>query len=296
MNDTTCMSGAELAALLQLQPDLVYIDAIFVDLCGIVRGKRYPRSEAEKLLESGFPIPHSIYLLDVTGASSSPCGFGFEDGDPDGIAVPVPGTLVPVPWSERPAGQVLMRVENDDGTPSSMDPRNVAERVVTRFAELGLTPSIAFELEFYLLDENNDDQGQPQAPISPRTGKRDTSTQVYGMSQLDDFADFFRDVEEASLVQKIPVTVASSEYAAGQYEINLQHVRDPLLAADHCALLRHLIGSVAKRHGMVATFMPKPFLASNGSGMHVHMSLADAQENNVFDDGGKRVPIRCAMR
>ena len=124
-------------------------------------------------------------------------------------------------------------------------------------------------------------------PVGPNTGKRDLSTQVYGMSQLNDFADFFHDVEEAGKIQSIPVSVASSEYAPGQYEVNLHHVCDPLLAADHCGLLRHLIRSVAQRHRLSATFMPKPFLESTGSGMHVHMSLADTHGNNVFDDGSE---------
>ena len=75
---------------------------------------------------------------------------------------------------------------------------------------------------------------------------------------LDGFAAMFADVEEAGRIQNVPASVATSEFAPGQYEINLRHVSDPLMAADHCALLRNLVQRVAMRHGMEATFMEKP--------------------------------------
>ena len=82
----------------------------------------------------------------------------------------------------------------------------------------------------------------------------------------------------------MPANIATAEFAPGQYEINLHHVDDAIAAADHAALLRHIIRSVAQRHGVEASFMPKPFLEQTGNGMHVHVSLLDKQGRNVFAD------------
>ena len=276
---------AELAAFLEAHPLVDHVDACLVDVCGIVRGKRYPRADLERLFRAGLQFPYSTYLLDVTGDCADPCGRGISDGDPDGICLPIPGTLVPTPWVGESAAQVLVTMAEQDGTPAMMEPRNIAAAVYRRFAELGLTPVIAFELEFFLLDEVADANGRPQAPLSPLTGLRDESTQVYGVDEVNGFAQLFADVEHAAIAQNLPASVTTAEFAPGQYEINLRHVDSPLLAADHCALLRHMVKGVARRRGMRATFMPKPFADCSGSGMHVHMSLLDEDGRNVFDDG-----------
>ena len=271
-------AAAEFKAFQAAYPETRYIDAMVTDLCGIVRGKRYPMAEGEKLFTSGLQLCESVFLLDVTGANTDPAG----DGDPDGTLVPIPGTLVPVPWAEEPRGQVLMTMTTPEGAPSPIDPRNVALKVLKRFDELGLTPVVAFELEFYLLDPERDAEGRPQPPISPATGRREDSLQVYGIREIDGFAAFLRDVEAAGEAQKVPANIATAEFAPGQYEINLHHVADAIAAADHAALLRHIVGSVARSHGVEASFMSKPFLEQTGNGMHVHVSLLDKKGRNVF--------------
>ena len=276
---------AEYTRFLDDHPDIRFIDAVTVDLCGILRGKRYPRDDVHKLYGAGLALPYTVYLMDVTGDSGDPCGRGFTDGDPDGLCYPIPGSLVTVPWANEPRGQVLTTMSEPDGTPSMVDPRNVAAHVLKRFEALKLKPVLAFELEFYLLESNLDANGLPQIAVSPVTGKREFTNQVYGITELDSFSSFFDDVERAAQAQRIPAGVASSEFAPGQYEINLHHVDDPLLSADHCALLRNLVMKVAAQHGMRATFMAKPFLEMTGSGMHVHLSLLDRDGQNVFDDG-----------
>lgn len=277
----------EYERFLDEHPEARVIDAITIDLCGIVRGKRYPRGDLENLYTAGLAIPYTVYLLDVTGDSSDPCGRGFTDGDPDGILVPVPGSLVSVPWADEPRGQVLMTMTEPGGTPSMIDPRNVAAHVLERFEALGLRPVLAFELEFYLLDKECDAQGLPQPPVSPVTGKRESSTQVYGINELDGFAAFFQEVGRAGQIQNVPASIATSEFAPGQYEINLRHVDEPLTGADHCSLLRNIVQRVAKRHEMEASFMAKPFPELTGNGMHVHLSLLDGDGRNVFDDGSE---------
>jgi glutamine synthetase len=274
----------ELETYLESYPQTEYIDALFVDMSGVIRGKRYLRDDIDKLFRGGLQIPLSLHFLDVTGDCLDPCGMGFSDGDPDGTALPIEDTLVPVGWSQGRGGQVLMTMLDQAGVAAWTDPRNVAEKALAGLDELELSPVISFELEFYLVDKVRDSRDCPQPPISPATGRRDLSTQVYGMTELDAFAPFLHAVEKECRSQKVPASVATKEYAPGQFEINLRHVPDPLTAADHCALLRYIVKNVARDYGVEATFMSKPYIDRVGSGMHVHLSLLDSQGNNVFED------------
>ena len=272
--------------LVKKHPDLRYIDAIFFDNCGLARGKRFPRGDGEKIYTQGVQIPESCFLLNVDGDSSDPCGRGMADGDPDGTLFPIPGTTAIVPWRMEKSAQVLTRMFSDDGSPSLVDPRNIALRVVDRFNTLGFIANIAFELEFYLLDQKLDWRGRPQMPLSHRTGVRSNEFQVYSMEDLDEQMEFMNNVNEYCKEQRIPASVLTSEYSPSQYEINLHHVDDPLSAADHCMLLRRVIQAVAKTQGMRATFMSKPFIDLSGSGMHVHLSLKNKKGENVFVGDG----------
>lgn len=274
-------------AFFEQHPDIEFFDVLIHDLCGIMRGKRVDRKQLKKLFSEGFQFPSSVVLLDVTGESSDPLGRGFSDGDPDTPTLPIPESLVPVPWVEKPLGQVMTCFFEDDMvTPHYDDPRAVLGRVVARLRELGLTPVVACELEFYLIDPERGPGHEPVPPILPKSGKQSAGTQVYSVYEMDEFADVLYDIAEACRIQGIPAGPASAEYATGQFEINLNHVNDPLAACDHAALLQRVIRGVARKHGLEATFMAKPYPDGTGSGLHVHCSLLDEAGNNVFDDGG----------
>lgn len=285
MPDSTTALPAEAAEFLARHPDTVALDAILADLSGIVRGKRYPISEMGKILQSGFAIPGSVFMLDTQGESNDPDGLGFSDGDPDCLVKVIPGSLKPVPWAERPLAQVMVTLEHETGEPYYYEPRNVLARVLERFSDLGLRPVVAFELEFYLLDRERHPNGAPKPPRSPVTGRRDSSTQVYGMSTLDAFAGMLDDMSQACAAQGVPSGAITAEYAAGQFEINLHHVDDPLKAADDCVLFKRIVKGVARKHGFQASFMAKPYVERAGSGLHMHVSLLDQAGNNVFDGG-----------
>ncbi len=277
----------EAADFLAANPEVRALDAFFVDLSGVVRGKRYPIDQLGKLMTDGIAMPGSVFLLDTVGAGHDPCGYGFSDGDPDSLVRIVPGTLRRMPWAETPSAQALLRFYEKDGTPYRFEPRSVAAGALERVHALGLTPVVAFELEFYLVDRERAPGGAPQPPISPLTGVRDAATQVYGMNEMDAYAPFLREVCEACAVQGVPSGAMSSEYAPGQFEINLQHLDDPLLAADHCVLFKRIVKGVARRHGLQASFMAKPYPDQAGSGLHLHVSLLDAAGGNVFDGGAE---------
>ena len=184
----------EAARFLAANPGVATIDALFVDLSGVVRGKRFPIDQLGKLLGGGIALPGSVFLLDTAGASHDPCGYGFSDGDPDNPVVVAPGSLKRVPWTDPPGAQLLLRFLEKDGQPYRFEPRTVAQRVLERVHALGLRPVVAFELEFYLLDPERAPDGRPQAPISPLTGQRDTGTQVYGMNEIDAYAGLLDEV------------------------------------------------------------------------------------------------------
>lgn len=272
-------------AFIAAHPDIEFVDAIFADLCGIIRGKRYPVEDLHKILMKGITIPASVYLLSVTGSSHDPLGMGISDGDPDRLLVPIEGMLKPVPWAERPLAQVYTTMLDRDGSPYRMEPRNVLARVVQRFTDMGLRPVVALELEFYLIDKERTRWGAPRPPISPLTRQREQAKQVYSIAEVEAFADLLGDITAACDAQDIPYGAITAEYAPGQFEINLDHVADPLLAADHAVLLKRVVKGCARRHGIQATFAPKPYPEETGSGLHAHVSLVDAAGGNVLDDG-----------
>ncbi|WP_375056002.1 glutamine synthetase family protein [Zobellella sp. DQSA1] len=279
----------EARVFLEQNPDINSIDLMIGDINGVIRGKRIPRDSLLKAYEEGICLPASLFALDINGNTIEETGLGLDQGEGDRMCFPVPGTLSRVPWQDRPCAQVLMSMYENDGTPFVYDPRHVLQGVLSRFGELGLTPVVAVETEFYVVDRERDNQHQLQPPLSPVTGKRDKQCQVYSLSDLDDYCDFIESIHQAALVQQLPVDTAIAECAPGQFEINLKHRASAMQACDEAVLLKRLIKGVAARHGMEATFMAKPYNQEAGSGTHIHVSLIDDQGRNLFsgrDDGG----------
>lgn len=278
--------ASEPDAFLSQHPDIVAVDMLVPDMNGILRGKQLARTYLGKLYDDdGVRLPGSIYLLDSSGQNVTTYDYGTSDGDPDYYCYAVPTLLAPVPWSKRPTAQVLASMYDGDGNPFFADPRHVLARVIGRLSELGLTPVIAIEYEFYLLDGEAAAQGTIRPAASPSSRFRPHQTNVYGVDDLYEFEDLLSDIQVACQVQNLPAETFVSEYAAGQFEINLHHTDNALLACDQAILLERCIKQMARHHGNVATFMAKPFAEQAGSGLHIHVSLLDENGNNVF--GGK---------
>ena len=282
-----------LSAFLKKHPDTRYLDVFYCDLSGIIRGKRYPIGQAEKIFNAGAMTPGSCFLLAVTGESMDPAGMGFSDGDPDEIGRPLLSTLAPAPWTQVPVAQVMLTLESLDGTPFYYEPRNVLRRVLHRFNDLGLRPVVAFELEFYLVDAQRDESGGILPPRGPLTGRRTDTAQVYSMEDVEEFARYLDEVTTTCAMQGITTGAISGEYAPGQFEINLQHSDDPLAAADQCAIFRRTVQGIAKKHRLQASFMAKPYPHQAGSGLHLHISLLDDQGNNALDGKGPYATPAC---
>ena len=267
-----------------LDAEVTAIDMLICDMCGMPRGKRLDRSGLAKLYGAGVGMPGSTYALDVRGDNVDGLDVGMTDGDPDSMCRPIAGTLAPVPWIGPARVQVLTGMHDAEGRPHYLDPRQVLNRVAQRFSELGLRAVMAIELEFYLLDAKLDSEGRPQPAASPRSGLRPRDNQVYSMDDLDDTAGVIDAMAAAARAQSIPATVASSEFAPGQFEINSAHQDGPLVAADHGFLLKRAIKGVARAAGLEASFMAKPFAEQSGNGLHIHISLLGRDDGNIFDE------------
>jgi glutamine synthetase len=270
----------EVEAFLAKHPDTEFVEAFLVDLNGIPRGKRLPGSALRRIFDAGINLPASTIVLDVWGHDVEASGLIFDTGDADHPCLPVPGSLRPLPWGQRRAAEVLLSMQTPGGQPFGGDPRNVLASVVGRFTAEGLTPVVATELEFRLFQGELGDNGAPQMPS--RLRRHGNQSQLYGLEELDSLEELFVDVERACEAQGLPTDTVIAEYEDGQYEINLRHVPDPLLAADQTVLLKRTIKAVARRHGLIASFMAKPFGNQAGNGMHVHVSLLDDSGRNVF--------------
>lgn len=262
--------------------DTQAIEILIPDMCGVLRGKRIGIDSRDKLHKGGVMMPGSTYFLDTTGRNCETLTIGVDDGDPDFPCLGAAGTMAPIPWNNTPMAQIIVDMMHHDGRPYFGNPRHRLSLVIERLKKMGLTPVVAVELEFYLLDPKLNKRGIPRAARLPGRTQHQTTTQVYGIEELYDFHEFLYDIEEAAQAQNIPVDTATSEYAPSQYEVNLRHVADPLLAADYAMLLKRLIKGVARKHNMVACFMAKPFADQAGNGMHLHVSMIDEKGKNIF--------------
>jgi glutamine synthetase len=288
--------AAEAAAFVAANPDIEAVDAFVIDVNASALGKRVPVGDLPALARSGVQFSASALLHDVRGMGQGPLGLGTEDGDPDGTAWPIAGTLVRVPWARRPTAQVQLELRSaGDDAPLWWDPRVVLADVIARCRAAGLHPVVACELEFYLIAPDRV-AGEPVAlaPL-PRTGLPPRVAANLSVAALEEHAAFLDAIREAAAVQKLPVTSAVTEYGIGQFEINLLHIDDPLRAADQAALLRRLVKGVARASGFEATFIPKPFREQPGSGFHLHVSMTDAAGVNRFGAAGGETLLRQAI-
>ena len=111
------------------------IDLLLPDMNGLLRGKRITRDALEKVYANGVCLPMSLIATDITGNTVEETGLGYDIGDEDRICRPVPGTLRPIPWQERPMAQLLLSMEDADGGMFAANPREVLKRVVDRFTD-----------------------------------------------------------------------------------------------------------------------------------------------------------------
>lgn len=278
----TFADAQEARDFLAAHPEVRSIELMLIDANGVPRGKLLHRDELLAIYEEGRPLPSSILALTLQGEDVEATGLVWEVADVDCWTYPLPGSLTLQPWRSTPTGQVQVSMHPTQGLPATpADPRHALVRVIERLQADGFQPVMAVELEFYLLDRTRDAQGRPQ-PALQMNGVRPGSPQVYGVYELEQLQPFLDDLYAACEVQGLPVRTAISEYAPGQLELTLLHRFDALQAIDEGIRYKRLVKGVASRHGLQACFMAKPFGDQAGSGLHLHVSLADAEGNNLY--------------
>jgi glutamine synthetase len=273
---------SEAKVFLDAHPEMQFFEILYTGLSGVPRGKRLRRHELMPLYEIGRFLPSSMLVTDITGQDVEATGFIWEEGDKDRVGRPVTGRLTMAPWLGEDIAQVPVSVFETDNTPIDLDPRHVLAGVIARFAEDGLTPVAACELEYYLLDRERTADGGVQLARFPITGERPTQHDQYSLREMQDAMPFLRELWASADAVKVPLEGAISEYGPGQLELTLKHHADVLRAADDAVIYKHVAKGVALKHGAEACFMAKPFAQHAGSGMHMHVSVNDAAGKNIF--------------
>lgn len=268
---------------LRKHPEVRTIRVAACDLNGQARGKRIPARFADKVVAEGTRFPLSVLNLDIWGEDIDDSPLVFEGGDADGVLRPTERGFVPMPWLDAPTALLPIWMYRENGKPYEGDPRHALARILKRFRSHGLTPVVATELEFFLIDDSG---RKLQVPLSPRSGKRRKAAETLSIRALDAFDTFFTDLYDAAEAMDIPADTAISETGLGQFEINLVHTADAMKAADDTWLFKMLVKGLARRHGFAASFMAKPYPEYSGNGLHTHFSLLDSEGDNVFDNGG----------
>lgn len=270
------------------------IEILLVGMNGDLRGKQIPLEAEKKVWDGAVRLPSSTQSLDIWGDDNDDItGLSLSIGDPDGLCIPDLRSLTPMPWAPEGSQQVLATMHELDGSPSFMDPRAILAAMLSRYEERGLTPVVATELEFYVVENDWRETGVPRPPQRLTYRGDPNGFQLYDMTAVDALDDYLQTVRTWAKAQGLPADATTAEFGPGQFEINLLHRPDALAAADDCIYLKRIAEQAARRHGLKSTCMAKPYSDHAGSGLHVHASILDRNGDNVLDaKGGDPAALR----
>jgi glutamate---methylamine ligase len=232
----------------------------FTDLMGTQRAKLVPAEAIGQMVKSGAGFAGFATWFDMTPA------------DPDMFAIPDSSSLVQLPW--KPEVGWLAADPWMNGKPVEQAPRNLLKRLKAKAAESGMQLKSGVECEFFLVSpggagigDSADRQAKPCYDQSALMRRYDVISEICdGMLKLG-WKPYQNDHEDAN----------------GQFEMNWEY-DDALVTADRHAFFKYMVKSIAEKHEMRATFMPKPFSHLTGNGCHMHVSLWKGAQN-LFEDG-----------
>ncbi|WP_323989944.1 type III glutamate--ammonia ligase [Nguyenibacter sp. L1] len=235
--------------------DVRYFLISFTDLAGVSRSKLVPISAIDTIQRNG------------AGFAGFATNLNLSPADPDLVAMPDPASLTVLPW--KPDVAWLASDLWMAGQPIEQGPRNTLKRVLGRAAADGLTVMTGVECEFFLISPDgsqvsdpHDDARRPCYDSQALMRRYDVITEICDAIEGMGWQPYQNDHEDAN----------------GQYEINWLY-DEALVTADRHTFFKFLVRSVAEKHGLRATFMPKPFPHLTGTGCHAHISLWKGAEN-----------------
>jgi glutamine synthetase len=241
--------------------DVKFIRMWFTDILGFLKSFSITVEELEGALEEG---------MGFDGSSIE--GFARID-ESDMVAKPDPTTFTLLPWrpkEHRAVAKMFCDIIEPDGSPHQGDPRWALKRVLERARKMGYTYYVGPELEYFYFRSA---EGAPE--VLDKGG-------YFDLTPLDVAHDLRRETVLTLEEMGIGVEYSHHEVAPSQHEIDMRYT-DALTMADSVMTYRLVVKEIALRHGIYATFMPKPIFGVNGSGMHTHMSLFKGEKNAFFD-------------
>jgi len=252
--------------------DVRFIRLWFTDILGFLKSFDITVDELERALEGG---------MGFDGSSIE--GFARID-ESDMVAMPDPDTFRLLPWrpTEYGVARMFCDILRPGGEPFEGDPRYVLKKNLKRAADMGYTFYVGPELEYFYFQD------------SKATEPLDAGG-YFDMTSLDAATDLRRDTVLTLEEIGIGVEYSHHEVAASQHEIDMRYT-DALTMADSVMTYRLVVKEIALKHGVYATFMPKPVFGVNGSGMHVHQSLFKGDRNAFFNKDGKYYLSKIAKR
>ena len=235
----------------------------FTDLMGTQRAKLVPAEAIGQMVKSGAGFAGFATWLDMTPA------------DPDMFAIPDPDSLVQLPW--KPEVGWLAADPWMNGKPVEQAPRNLLKRLKAKAAESGMQLKSGVECEFFLISPDG-------ASINDAADRQ--AKPCYDQSALMRRYDVISEICDCMLKLGWKPYQNDHEDANGQFEMNWEY-DDALVTADRHAFFKYMVKSIAEKHEMRATFMPKPFSHLTGNGCHMHVSLWKGAQNLFEDEQGE---------
>ena len=244
--------------------DVEFIRLQFTDIFGMLKNVAITAGQLEKALDNRCMFDGSAIE-----------GFVRID-ESDMYLYPDLDTFEVFPWrpQQGKVARFICDVYNPNGTPFSGDPRYVLKRAVKRAQDMGYVLNVGPECEFFLF--HTDEEGRPTTSTHEMAG-------YFDVSPIDLAENVRRDIVLNLEEMGFQVEASHHEIAPAQHEIDFRY-DEALTTADNIMTFKMAAKTIAKRHGLHATFMPKPREGMNGSGMHINMSLSDKEGRNLFAD------------
>ena len=243
-----------------------------VSVTGRVMGKGVVASYFPQVAEKGYQLVYGATANLFTDRAGDYIGFGPEESELAAIADL--DTFARLPWDPRVARVYCDCYDTETGELLDADPRQNLKRVVAEFEkELGYSFLIGIEPEMMWL-KRSEDGSAPEGVTKPY---------CYHIHQFEELRPVLLDVVEYGQALGLDMSYGDHEDAPGQLELNFRFDR-PVKTADNITTYRQICAAVGRKHGLLPTFMPKPFSGVSANGHHHHFTLCDEDGNNVFHD------------